>query len=52
MIYRICVTKFGYANVEADSADEALELVEDMTDKDFDWSEFGESEIVEEFEEE
>ena len=52
MIYRICVTKFGYANVEADSADEALELVEDMTDKDFDWSEFGEAEIMEEFEEE
>ena len=52
MIYRIVVTKYGYANVEADSADEALELVNDMDDGDFDWSEFDEAEIMEEFEEE
>lgn len=53
MIYRICVTKFGYADIEADSADEAIMIAEnDMTDKDFDWSEFDEAEIIEEFEEE
>lgn len=52
MIYRIVVMKYGYANVEADSADEALELVNDMDDRDFDWSVFDEAEIVEEFEEE
>ena len=53
MIYRICVTKFGFADVEANSADEAIMIAEnDMTDKDFDWSEFDEAEIIEEFEEE
>jgi hypothetical protein len=51
MKYRICVTKYGYADVEADNADGALELVKDMDDRDFDWSEFDEAEIVEEFDE-
>lgn len=50
MTYRIVVTKYGYANVEADSADEALSMVCDMDDKDFDWSEFDEAEIMEEWE--
>lgn len=50
MIYRICVTKFGYAEVEADSEDEALGLVDDMWDKDFDWSDFDDVTIIDEFE--
>lgn len=50
MTYRIVVTKYGYANVEANSADEALSMINDMNDKDFDWSEFDEAEIVEEWE--
>ena len=51
MIYRICVTKYGYANVKADSADEAIMIAErQMTDCEFDWSDFDEAEIVEEFE--
>ena len=50
MVYRICVTKYGYANVVAKDTDEALRIAnEDMCDKDFDWSEFDEPEIVEEF---
>ena len=53
MIYRICVTKFGYANVEADSPDKAIMIAENnMVDSDFDWSDFDEVEIMEEFEEE
>ena len=52
MIYRICVSKFGYANIEANSADEAIMIAEnDMDDRDFDWSDFDEAEIMEEFEE-
>lgn len=51
MIYRICVTKYGFADIEADSADEALEIANDMIDGEFDWSEFDEAEIVEEFKE-
>ena len=51
MVYRVCVTKYGYADIVADNEEEALEFVEDkMKDADFDWSEFDEAEIVEEFE--
>lgn len=52
MTYRIVVAKYGYANIEADSADEALSMINDMDDTDFDWSEFDGAEIMEEFEEE
>ena len=37
MIYRIMVINYGYACVEADSEEEALELVDDMDSRDFDW---------------
>lgn len=51
MKYRVCVIKYGYATIEADNADEALELANDeMVDSEFDWSDLGEAEIVEEFE--
>lgn len=50
MKYRVCVIKYGYANIEADNADEALEIANDADDRDFDWSDFGEAEIMEEFE--
>ena len=46
--YRIMVIKYGWAVVEAENENEALELVEDMQDKDFDWSDFDEAEVVEE----
>ena len=49
MNYRVCVIKYGYIDIEADNADEALEVANDADDKDFDWSEFDEAEIVEEF---
>ena len=51
MIYRICVTKYGFANVKANSADEAIMIAENqMMDCEFDWSDFDEAEIIEEFE--
>lgn len=46
--YRIMVVKYGWAIVEAEDEKEALELVEDMQDKDFDWSDFDDAEVVEE----
>ena len=52
MNYRVCVTKYGYANIEADSADEAIVIAENkMVDYEFDWSDLGEAEIMEEFKE-
>ena len=52
MTYRVCVIKYGYANIKANSADEALEIASNEDDSRFDWSEFDEAEIVEEFEDE
>ena len=49
MKYRICVIKYGYADIEADNADEALSIANNADDRDFDWSELGDAEIVEEF---
>lgn len=46
--YRVMVVKYGYAVVEADSESEVLELVDDMNDKDFDWSDFDDGQVVEE----
>lgn len=46
--YRIMVVKYGFAEVEAESENEALELIDDMQDKDFDWSDFDDGQVVEE----
>ena len=46
--YRVMVIKYGYAVIEADDESEALELIEDMDDKDFDWSDFDDGQVVEE----
>lgn len=50
MVYRICVTKYGYIDVEAKNADEALDIARNKNDSSFDWSEFGDEEVVEEYE--
>ena len=50
MVYRVCVTKYGYANVIADSEEEAIRIIDnELTDKDFDWADFDCPEIIEEF---
>ena len=49
MIYRVCVKKYGYADIVADNVDEALEIANDSDERRFDWSEFDEAEVVEEF---
>ena len=46
--YRVMVVKYGYAIVEAETESEALELIDDMQDKDFDWSDFDDGQVVEE----
>lgn len=46
--YRVMVVKYGYAVVEAETEKEALELIDDMQDKDFDWSDFDDGQVVEE----
>lgn len=46
--YRVMVIKYGYAVVEAKNEAEALELIDDMQDNDFDWSDFDDGQVVEE----
>ena len=36
--FRIMVTQYGYATIEAETEDEALHKVNTMGDGDFDWS--------------
>lgn len=43
---RVMVIKYGYAVVEVDTEREALELTHDMSDSDFDWSDFDEAQVV------
>ena len=42
------VIKYGFAVVEAESENEALETIEDMDDRDFDWSDFDDGQVLEE----
>lgn len=54
MKYRVMVTAYGYADIEADNEEDALAMVDDMDDSDFDWdNDFSsiDAEIVDEFEE-
>lgn len=37
MKYRVMVTAYGYADIEADSEEEALDMVDDMDTSDFNW---------------
>ena len=43
---RVMVVKYGYTTVEADTESDALEQVNNMKDTDFDWSDFGDAEVV------
>ena len=52
--YMVMVTAYGYANIEADSEKDALAIVDDMDDSDFDWHycySSGDAKIVDEWEE-
>ena len=48
MKYRVMVVKYGFAIVEADNESEAQDLIDDMRDEDFDWSDFDDGQVVEE----
>lgn len=48
MNYRVMVIKYGFAVVEAENENEALEIIEDMDDRDFDWSDFDDGQVLEE----
>lgn len=43
---RVMVIKYGYAIVEADTDAEAIEKANNMSDKEFDWSDPDDAQIV------
>lgn len=43
---RVMVVKYGYAVVEAETDTEAVEKAENMSDGEFDWSNFGDAQVV------
>lgn len=43
---RIMVVKYGYVEIDTETESEALELTKDMQDKDFDWSDFDDAQVV------
>ncbi len=45
--YRVMCKKYGWADVEASSEEEALEKAEQMSDHGFDWSDADDHEVVE-----
>ncbi len=47
--YRVCVTKYGYADIDATNNDDALKAAEKLPDSAFDWGEAGDAVVVETF---
>ena len=43
---RVMVIKYGYAIVEADTDAEAIEKANNMSDKEFDWSDPDDAQVV------
>lgn len=43
---RVMVVKYGYAVVEAETDAEAVEKAENMSDSEFDWSDFDDAQVV------
>lgn len=43
---RVMVIKYGYAIVEADTDAEAIEKANNMSDKEFDWSDSDDAQVV------
>lgn len=43
---RVMVTKYGYAVVEAETAETALQKVSTMDDSEFDWSDPDDGQVV------
>ena len=41
------VKKYGFITIEAEDNEDALEQVDGLSSSDFDWSDFGEAQIVE-----
>ena len=43
---RVMVVKYGYAVIEAETENEAIEKAENMNDREFDWSDPDDTQVV------
>ena len=43
---RVMVVKYGYAVIEAETENEAIEKAENMSDGEFDWSDHDDTQVV------
>lgn len=43
---RVMVIKYGYAEVDAETGEDAIELTQNMDDSEFDWSDFDDAQVV------
>lgn len=50
--YKVAVTKYGFAIVDAENPEEALKTAKKLDDEDFTWENFQDPEIMEEIEKE
>ena len=46
MKYTIAVTSYGFITIEADNEDEAIEIAMELATDDFEWTDFGEAEVI------
>ena len=44
--FRVMVIKYGFVDVEAETENDAIEAAENMSDHDFDWSDFDEAQVI------
>ena len=43
---RVMVVKYGYTVIDTDNEEDAIEQAKNMSDSDFDWSDFDDAQVV------
>ena len=46
MAMRVMVVKYGYIVIDTDNEEDAIEQTKNMSDSDFDWSDFDDAQVV------
>lgn len=46
MAMRVMVVKYGYTVIDTDNEEDAIEQTKNMSDLDFDWSDFDDAQVV------
>lgn len=46
MAMRVMVVKYGYTVIDTDNEEDAIEQTQNMSDSDFDWSDFDDAQVV------